>query len=166
MISIELLRRYPFFAGFSEEQLGILARAGNEISVKSDHFFFFEDDELQHFYLVVEGNIGITIDVPDRNTKQSLLRQLTDDLEMTDITVSNAGPGMTFGWSALIPPNISTANAKATLNSRVLEFNVEMLKPAIEKDCCFGHLLTLKAAQVVRQRLRDMRMETLAENIA
>jgi len=84
---------------------------------------------------------------------------------MRDITVSNVGPGKTFGWSALIPPNISTANAKAATFCRVLRFDNAKLQPAIEADCCFGHLLTQKAAQVVRQRLRDMRMETLAEHV-
>ena len=165
MNSIEVLRRYPFFAGFSNEELGILARASDELSVDAGHFFFFEEDEIDSFYLVLEGNVDITIDIPDRANKQNLVRQLTDDLEMTGITVSNVGPGNTFGWSALIPPNISTASAKATVSSRVLKFYITKLQPAIEADCCFGHLLTLKAAQVVRQRLRDIRMETLAEHM-
>ena len=133
--------------------------------MKAGHFFFFEEDELDNFYLVLDGNIGITVDIPDRTFNQSLAKQLTDDLDMTDITVSILGPGKTFGWSALIPPNFSTANAKAITDSRVLKFDIAKLQPAIDADCCFGHLLTLKAAQVVRQRLRDMRMETLAEHV-
>jgi len=84
---------------------------------------------------------------------------------LTGVTISNVGPGNIFGWSALIPPNKSTASAKATVPSRVLKFEMSELQPAFEADCCFGHLLTLKAAQVVRQRLRDMRMETLAEHV-
>jgi len=165
MNSIELLRRYPFFAGFSTEQLDILAKTSEELSVDAEHYFFKEGDELDSFYLVLAGNIAITVNVTDRESEQSLVRQLTNNLVMRDITVSTVGPGNTFGWSALIPPNVSTANAKASAASRVLKFDRARLQPAIDKDCCFGHLLTLKAAQVVRKRLRDMRIETLAEHI-
>ncbi|MEW6404217.1 MAG: Crp/Fnr family transcriptional regulator [Chloroflexota bacterium] len=165
MVSIELLRRYPFFAGFSTKQLTILANVGEELLVDVGHYFFHEGDELGNFYMVVEGNVHITVDIPDRKFKQSLVQQLTNNLTMTEITVSIVGPGHTFGWSALIPPNISTANAKAGIASRLLGFDRKMLQSAIDKDCCFEHLLTLKAAQVVRQRLHDMRIETLAERV-
>jgi len=132
--------------------------------MKHTHFFY-EGDELDSFYLVVEGDVSITVDIPDREYEQSLVQQLTNDLTMTDVTVSTVGPGNTFGWSALIPPNISTASAKATIASRVLQFDRTKIQSAIDDDCCFGHLLTLKAAQVIRKRLRDMRMETLAVHV-
>jgi len=44
-----------------------------------------------------------------------------------------------------------------------LEFDYQALEPIIEEECCFGHLLTLKVAQVIRGRLRDQRIENLAE---
>jgi hypothetical protein len=71
--------------------------------------------------------------------------------------------GELFGWSALVPPSLSTANAKAFTSCRVVEFNYNALQPHIQDDCCFGHLLTLKVAQIIRGRLRDRRIESLAE---
>lgn len=163
MVPIELIRRYPFFAGFSQDQITDLADASNQVSAQTGYKFINEGEQLTNFFLVLEGTVGIVIKVPDRETEQSLTRQITNNLITRDVTVSTVGAGEMFGWSALVPPNISTANAKALTDCRVLEVDYRALEPIIEEDCCFGHLLTLKAAQVIRGRLRDTRIENLAE---
>jgi CRP-like cAMP-binding protein len=163
MISIELLRRYPFFAGFTREQIDDLARVASEESVLAGHQFISVGEQLTNFYLVLEGSVGVIIQVPDREIEQSLTRQITNNLITRDVTVSTVGVGDVFGWSALIPPNLSTANVKALTPCRVLVFDYQELEPIIDEDCCFGHQLTLKAAQVIRDRLRDRRVENLAE---
>ncbi len=163
MISTELLRRYPFFAGFNREQIDDLARVAKEEAVKAGHQFVYEGKRLTNFYLVLEGRVGIIIMVPDREIEQSLTRQITNNLITQDVTVSTVGEGEVFGWSAIVPPNLSTANVKALTSCRVLVFNYQELRPIIDQDCCFGHLLTMKVAQIIRDRLRDKRVESLAE---
>jgi len=163
MISVELLRRYPFFAGFTREHLNHLARVTREESVLAGHQFISEGERLTNFYLVLEGTVGVLVKVPDREFEQSLTRQITNNLITKEVTVSTAGEGEVFGWSALIPPNLSTASVKALTPCRVLVFDYQELQPIIDEDCCFGHLLTLKAAQTIRDRLRDRRVENLAE---
>lgn len=163
MVPIELIRRYPFFAGFSHEQLIDLSMVAEEVSVKAGHQFLSEGERLTNFYLVLEGSVGIIIKIPDGDLEQSLTRQITNNLITRDVTVSSVGEGELFGWSALVPPNISTSNAKALTPCRVLEIDYQALQPIIEEECCFGHLLTLKAAQIIRDRLRDKRIEMLAE---
>lgn len=163
MISREVIRRYPFFAGFSQEQIETLASAADVISAENGYIFFHEGEHLNSFYLVMEGLISINIDVPDRGVDQPLSGQLTGNLISNGVTVSTVQPGQIFAWSALIPPHESTAGAKAIEDSRVIEFDCKKLRQAFKEDCCFGHLLTLKAAQVVRNRLRDMRMVLLAD---
>jgi CRP-like cAMP-binding protein len=163
MISTQLIRRFPFFAGFSHDQFNTLAKAAKNLSVESGHRFFQEGETLRHFYLVLDGSIAITINVPDRDVPQPLTNQITGNLINKELTVSNVGVGDVFGWSALIPPNTSTANARAVTASRVIKFDGEALRPHIGDDCAFGYLLALKAAQIVRQRLRDLRIESLSE---
>lgn len=165
MISIELLRRYPFFAGFTCEQTDDLARVAEEITVKADHQFISEGERLANFFLVLEGTVGVIIKVPDKGIEQSLTRHITNNFITRDVTVSTVDEGEIFGWSALIPPNISTANAKSLTSCRVLVFDYQTLKPIINEDCCFGHLLTLRAAQTIRDRLRDRHIESLAEKV-
>lgn len=163
MVPIELIRRYKFFAGFSHDQIVDLSIAAEHVFVETGHQFIYEGERLTNFYLVLEGAVGIIIKVPDREMEQSLTRQITNNLITKDVTVSTVGEGEMFGWSALVPPNISTANAKALTACRVLEVDYQALEPIIEEDCCFGHLLTLKAAQVIRERLRDKCIESLVE---
>ena len=163
MVPIELIRRYPFFAGFSQDQITDLADVANQVSAKAGYKFIKEGERLTNFYLVLEGTVGIIIKVPDREMEQPLTRQITNNLITKDVTVSTVGEGEMFGWSALVPPNVSTANAKALTACRVLEVDYQALEPIIEEDCCFGHLLMLKAAQVIRERLRDKCIESLVE---
>lgn len=164
MVSIELLRRYPFFAGFTHKQFAHLARVAKEEYHLSGHQFFSEGEFLTSFFLVCEGTVGIILKVPDRASEQSLTRQITNHLITRDVTVSVVGEGDLFGWSAIIPPNLTTATAKAINSCRVIRFDYQKLKPAINEDCCFGHQLTLKAAQIIRERLRNLHVESLAES--
>ena len=164
MISPELIRRYPFFAGLNHDYVGTLAKLADEASVEPGHCFFGEGDEVNKLYLVLEGAVAIVIAVPDRERKQSLSRQLTGKLITKDITVSTVGSGGVFAWSALIPPHKATASAKALTPCRVLALDCEKLRPIFDEDRNLAYLMTLKAAQIVRERLHDTRIETLAAN--
>ncbi len=162
MISTELMRRYPFFAGLNADYMVTLAKSAVEFSEDEGHRFFHEGDILDHFYLVLEGIVAIVIEVPDRDEVQTLTRQLTGNLKNRDVTVSTVRPGNIFGWSALIPPHKSTAGAKAQTPCQVVSFDCEELRPLCDEDHEFGHLMTQKVAQVIRERLRDMRIESLS----
>jgi len=164
MISSQLIHRYPFFAGLNHDYSGTLAKLADKVSVEAGHCFFREGDELKKLYLVVEGAVAIVIGVPDRDAQQPLSGQLTGNMKTKDITVSTVGTGGVFAWSALIPPHRSTASAKALTPCQVIALDCEKLRPIFEEDCKLAYLMTVKAAQLVRQRLRDIRIETLAQN--
>jgi CRP-like cAMP-binding protein len=162
MISPELLRRYPFFAGLSHDQIVTLAKVADEVSVDTEHYFFHEGDDLTGLHLVVEGAVAIVIEVPDQSVEQKVSGQLTGELQTSDVVISAVGPGEVFGWSALVPPHQATTSAKATTPCRVVTFNGPELLQTFEDDCRFGYVMIQKMAQVVRDRLRDLRIESLA----
>ncbi len=163
MISPELIRRYPFFAGLSHDQIVALAKAGEEITVEENRYFFHEGDELSKgFYLVLEGTVAVVIQIPAQDVEQKVSGQLTGKLETSDIALSDVGPGEVFGWSAMISPHQATAGAKAVETSRVIGFDREQLTQAFEEDCCFGYQVLQKVAEVSRDRLQDMRNESLS----
>jgi CRP/FNR family cyclic AMP-dependent transcriptional regulator len=147
MVSPELIRRYPFFAGLSIDQIVTLAKVADEEMVETGHYFFKERDELRHFYIVLEGAVGIVIELPEQDK---------------EVVTSTVGPGEIFAWSALVPPYNSTAGAKALAPCRVVRFDCDELEKVFEEDCRFGYLMTRKAAQVIRERMRDLRIESLA----
>ncbi len=163
MISPELIRRYPFFADLSSEQIVTLAQAAEEKTVEADHYFFREGDELDHFYVVVEGEIGIVVDLTDETVEHPVSQQLTGDLQTKEIVVSWIGPGEMFGWSALVSPHTATSSGKALTASRVASFDCQKLRPIFAQDCPFGYVMLQKATQVIRERLRAMRIESLSD---
>ncbi len=162
MVSPELLRRYPFFAGLSHEYLTKLANMSDEISVEADHYFFHEDEDLDKFYLTLEGAVAIVIELPEKDVQHKVSEQFLRELKTKDVIVSTVGSGDVFGWSGLIPPFRSTAGAKAVTDCRVVAVQIQDLRDLFEKDCEFGLVMTLTAAQIIRVRLRDLRTETLS----
>ena len=162
MISPELIRRYPFFVGLSHENIVLLANLGQELSVPEGHMFFSEGDEIQELYITVEGAVGIVIDVPQRGADHAVSEQLTHAYATEGIVMSTAGPGQVFGWSGLVSPFETFAGAKALTPCRVISFDCAELRKAFAADCQFGYVMMENTARVVRQRLRDLRIESLA----
>ncbi len=162
MVSREILRRYSFFVGLSLDQLDILAKAAEEMTVEAEHHFFREGEMVDQFYLVREGAVKIVFEVPVRDTEHKLSEQFSREFQTKDVVVSTVGPGEMFGWSGLIPPHKATASAKAMMPSKVIAIDCRELRDVFEEDCRFGYLLTQKAARVIRERLHDLRIESLS----
>ena len=166
MISPELIRRYSFFGGLDYSQVVTVAQVADEISVPAGHYFFHEGDELNHFYLAVEGEVGVVIDLPKPGVSYRLSELLTHQIQTNDVIVIAIGPGEIFGWSALVPPHNATSSGKALTSCRVITFDCQQLRQSFEEDYQFGYLMTQKAAQVIRSRLRQLRTESLVQLIA
>ena len=162
MVSPELIRRYPIFAGLSFDQITILADLAEEMGVNADYYFFQEGEELDHFYIVVEGRVGIFAELPAQGVREPVSRQLTGNLVSEEFLVSTIEPGEMFAWSALIPPHTATSSAKALAASNVLTFDCVKMRKIFQEDCRFAYLMAQKGAQRIRHRLRDMRIESLS----
>jgi CRP-like cAMP-binding protein len=162
MISPELIRRYPFFAGLNMDQINKLSKLANEEIVETGHYFFHDDEELDYFYLAVEGAVAIVFELPERDVEHKISDQFMRKLKTKDVVISTVSPGDVFGWSGLIPPYTATAGSKALTPCRVITFNRKEIVELFNEDCEFGYLMTQKAAQVIRERLRDFRIESLA----
>jgi CRP-like cAMP-binding protein len=166
VVSPELIRRYPFFAGLDLDQINTLAQAATERSVDEGHRFFREGDQLDEFYLLVEGSVAVVMEVPDREVAmQDISGQITGEMQMKDIVVSGVGTGDIFGWSCLVPPYQASAGAVATTPCRVVAFDGRKLLEAFDDDCRFGYVMTQRVTTVMRERLRDMRIESLSTRL-
>lgn len=162
MISTELLKRYPFFAGLNTGQLKSLAGSAQIFEVDVGYLFFQVGDELEKFFLIDDGRAAIIMEVTNQSVKQPLSKQLTNDLINKEVTLSTVETGEVFGWSALVPPYTSTATVKAIRSSRIVAFDCIKLRPIFKEDFQFAYLMLLKASQVIRQRMRDLRVESLS----
>ena len=150
MVSPELIRRYRFFAGLDMEQINTLAKLAEEETVEEEHYFFREGEALHAFYIVQEGTVAIVVELPKHER---------------EIVTSTMGTGEVFGWSSIVPPYTSTAGAKSLTPCKVIRFDCSELWKIFENDCRFGYLMTQKAAKIIRERLRDMRIESLGSSL-
>jgi CRP/FNR family transcriptional regulator, cyclic AMP receptor protein len=162
MISPEVIRRYPFFAGLGHEHIMLLAKVAEEMTLDAGEYLFHEGDQLDHFYMVLEGAAAIVIEVPASNVDHKLSEQFTGEMQTKDVVISAIGPGEVFGWSALVPPHDATTSGKTTTACRVVAFDAQELLRIFVEQCDFGYLMIQKMAQVVRDRLRDLRIESLS----
>lgn len=147
MISPELLRRFPFFSGFTQDHIVTLAKYAEEQKVEKDHYFHREGDQLRNFFIIVEGEVNIVSSLPQKDK---------------EVIITTLAAGDLFGWSALVPPYVATAGAKAVIRGKVISFNAEELLNIFENDCKFGYLMMQKVVQFIRDRLNVIRVETLA----
>ena len=99
-----------------------------------------------------------------RDGKVSVFVNIGQSREMR-IDLANIVEGEVFGWSALISPHQATSSVKATTPCRVVAFDCRELRKTFKDDCEFGFLMIEKVAQIVRDRLRDMRVESLAHMV-
>ena len=162
MISPELLRRYSFSAGISQEKIVELAKIGKEIAVKPGHYFFREGKKVDNLFLVVDGEVAIVLEVPDREVKTSVSEQLAGEIATKDIVVSTVVPGNPFGWAAIVPPSEAFMAAKATQTCNVIAFDAKELQALFDSDSAFAYKMTLHAAQILREQFRDLSIETIA----
>jgi CRP-like cAMP-binding protein len=147
MISIEIIRRYPFFAGLSMDQIAVLAKLANEEKVEAGHFFLHEGDEVPYLYLALEGTVSVVIELPAKDR---------------EIIVSTIGPSEVFAWSALVPPHTAIASVKASTPCHVVAIDCRELLEIFEEDYQFGYVMMTKAAQAARDRVASMDIEMLA----
>lgn len=164
MVSPELLRRYPFFAGLTHEQLVALAKTADEVEVEAGHRFFSEGDELNSFYLVTDGNVDIVFEVTASDVKQPVSKQLTGEVETSDVVISHLGPGEPFGWSAIAMEGGATAGAVTSVDSRVVVFSMDQMLEAFEEDPALGLTMLQHVLRSARQRLHDLRLECLSHS--
>ena len=151
-ISSDMISRYPFFADFNRDQISILASVAEGITKQTGEFVFHEGDDLDYFYIVVEGAVGVVYEVPHMEG---------DEQQSQDVLFSAVGPGGTFAWSALVPPHKATASTKALSPCWLVCFDRKKLIEKFEIDYEFGYRMLTKVAQISRDRLRDTRIESL-----
>ena len=158
MISPELLRRYPVFAGVDADQLVILARTAQEVAAAAGEFFFREGDKLDRMYIVVDGEVAIVTHLPSplATTGAPAYRK------KREVVLSTVGAGGMFAWSGLVPPHEATSSAKAVTACRVIAFDCAQLRARLDEDHGLGYVMMQRLAQVMRDRISDMHMETIA----
>lgn len=148
MVSPELLRRFPFFAGLTDEEIKSMAMISEEETYEANTFVFRERDKAKKLFVLMEGTVDIMVD--------------TDEEGLQHETVSTLTPGDVFCWSAVVEPYILTASGFAATPVSVIAVDGAGLRAMFELDCYLGYNILQKAAQVISSRLKGTRIQMLS----
>ncbi len=136
---IELLTSSMLFSGINQRHLVRLASIGEEESFKRGDYIFRQDDSGSTFYLVLEGAVRISKEVPG----------------MGEEALTVLRPGTAFGEMALIEDIPRSADAIAHESCRLFVIKKEDLEDLLFVDRDLAYEFLWKMVRLLSARLRE-----------
>ncbi len=152
MVSVDLLKQYNFFKGFSEEQIKKLADIATEESYKAGFQLWKKGDSAKNLYMLAGGKVVLVMDTYMGTAKPPM--QVTVDL----ITKGDA-----MGWSAVIEPYVYTLGARCIDDSKAIAFDGAKLRELLNKDITLGYNFMQATAKVIATRLNHTEIILIGE---
>ncbi len=150
MISPEVLRRFPLFVDQSYYMLDEIAMLSKEIFIPTDEWLFHENDDANNFYLILEGEIALTLYLHSKGIGKHLK------------TTSALTKGQIFGWSSLVPPHHYKMGALAETDSKLLEIDGKALRQLFDDNPEYGYPFMKKIAEEISDRLEYKIIQVLS----
>jgi CRP-like cAMP-binding protein len=140
----ELLRTVPIFSELTDSDIASLAKLSSRRRFPKDTVVFFENEEGDFFFMILEGRIKVTI--------------LGDDGR--EVILSMLGPGDFFGEMALLDNEPRSATAIAVEESELLQLHRTDFQSVLTDNRSIQHALI----KILTGRLRraNHQISTLA----
>ncbi|MGD8813587.1 MAG: cyclic nucleotide-binding domain-containing protein [Anaerolineales bacterium] len=162
MISPEVLRRYPHFAGIAEDclrEVGKISearefKAGEEIFTESGSFLaearaYERGEEAQYLLLLTEGQVDVALTLGSGKR----------------VVVGTLVEGDLMALSALIPPFHLSASGIAKEDGKLIQIQAGALRNLLEDNPELGYRLMKGIARGLMARLQDTRVELAGQSI-
>jgi CRP-like cAMP-binding protein len=149
MISVELLRRYPFFALLTDEQLKAIAMIAEEKTYSKESLLVKENTPAAKLILLLEGDVD-------------LIYSGGGEGAISNALVGSIAPGEMLGVSSLIEPYIYISSARATVPAKVVEIDGVAIRALMQVDKLLGYKLMCNVATAVLERLKYTQVELAA----
>ncbi len=146
MVSVEVLRALPYFAGVGGESLRVVAAAAEERLFQPGDPLFHEGDPARALYIIREGQIDI------------VYRLQEDDGRVVDTVVA----GDLIGWSSLVEPFRCTATAVPRTVGRAVCMEGTALRGFCERDYSLGYQLFKALTATLSRRLQGALVQLAA----
>jgi len=147
MISTELLRRYPYFAGVEADSLKQVAMIAEEKTFTSGEEIFREDEVADHLFIVTHGEVDIQTRLGDGGQK----------------TVDTCVGGDVMIWSALVGAHRTHFSGVARQETKAVSIEARKLRQLLEKDSKLGFRMMSEVAQAVANRLEGAQLQLAAQ---
>ena len=150
MVSTELLRRYPLFAGQNNYMLEEIAMLSSEVTRAAGEWLFHENEEATRLYLVLEGAVALTLFVYLNGEEQHLA------------TSHSLGKNEIVGWSSIVPPHQYKIGARAVKEAHLLEIDAVPLRQLLDDNPEFGYHFLRQIAEVVSERFMLVNIQIMS----
>jgi len=152
MISPELLRRYPFFGPFNDEQLKNIAKIANETSADVDEEIFGECAPADALFLLIEGSVELFYKSEEEYHPKT----------SREFSVGDINPGEIFAISAVINPYVLNATARATRPCKLIKIAAKPLRELFDEDAAMGYIAMHQVTKSLMERLASTRVQLAA----
>jgi CRP/FNR family cyclic AMP-dependent transcriptional regulator len=140
-----LLAAHPFTDGCSAAELESLARGARVVDLAPWELLFHEGRPATHAYLVVAGQIGLELHVPNGGS----------------VVVATVGPGELLGWSWLLPPHTWRFDARARSAARLVALDAGEVRSTCAADPALDRLVTHRMLETLAARLEATRHQLI-----
>jgi CRP-like cAMP-binding protein len=152
MVAVELLRRFDFFLGFSDEQMKKLADIAAEESYKAGFQLWRKGDQARNLYLLEGGKIVLVMEAYMGTARPAM-----------ELTVDIVTKGDAMGWSAIIEPYVYTLGARCIDDSKAISLDGAKLRELLNKDTSLGYEFMQATVKVIATRLTHTQIILIGE---
>src|SRR3990172_5787419 len=143
MISPERLRRFPHYAGASDEMLKQVAMLGKERTFKAGERLFEEGKPAAHLLMLEAGEVDIVYTLA----------------KARQVVVDTVVAGGLLAWSAPLEPSKLTAPRVARGEGTLIEVEAEPLRKLCQGNPEYGSMMMKQVAMTLRARLTATRVQ-------
>ena len=142
MISVDLLKSFALFQGFSDGDLSKFADIATEVSYKAGVQLWKKGDPANSLLLLVKGKVLMTLDVESGSHTPPIR-----------VTVDIVTKGESLGWSSVVEPYLYTRTVRSLDELEAVAFEAAELRERLNEDEALGFKFMRAIAKVVRNRL-------------
>lgn len=143
--NMAILSNHEFFNSLDNEILEFLAPSASMHALTMDEVLFRQSEYADKFYLVLSGRISVEIPA----------------MYGPALEIQSLGEGQILGWSWFIAPYRWDFQAKAIMDSSLLEFDGKAILARCESDTEFGYQLLKRFTVLMSERLEAARQKMM-----
>ena len=155
MISLDLLRRFPFFSFMDDKELKAVATIAQELLPKANDVLIEADKPANALFFLIDGHLPYYMTVTTEHMPDY----------RREYFIGYINPNEIFGISALIEPYQYTATLRAETPSRVIKIDAPALRALCEVDHHLSIGLMKAVAKTAMERLQMTRVQLVAETM-
>lgn len=152
MVTVDQLKNFRLFEGFSDAYLRKLAGMATEESYKAGAQLWKKGDPAKALLLLVEGKALMTLDI-EAGPHTPPIR----------VTVDIVTKGEGLGWSTVVEPYLYTRTVRCLDDLKVIAFEASSLREILNEDKALGFEFMHAIAKVVRNRLSHTEIILIGE---